>query len=256
MGGHISIESEVGKGSIFTLALMLPKVNKHLSEPEYAKSKVVGYLGERKSILIVDDDVSQREFMFDLLSPLGFDLHLVGRAKDGLEVLENIPIHMALLDITMPEMDGWEMAKIIRERKLTMPVMMLSAVAINQISQLPTEMNHNDYLAKPINIDNLLGKVGHHLDIEWMYQFVQEETLSVDDENNHQLEQKQIQALLDNATIGHLSGFMTELETIQNTINKDVFNKLKTYAQGCNFPDLIEYLNQLSDELAEVPPNE
>ena len=74
MGGEIEVESEVGKGSIFTFELMLPVVRSTRSSSSPIHTEIVGYQGARKKILVVDDKPEMRLVLQNMLAPLGFEV--------------------------------------------------------------------------------------------------------------------------------------------------------------------------------------
>ncbi|WAJ70412.1 ATP-binding protein [Catenovulum adriaticum] len=259
MGGEISLTSQLGVGSCFKLSLMLARVNNSATEPEYNKAHAVAYDGEAKTILVVDDDPNQRQLMDDFLSPLGFKLHLADKPSSALELLAQFKIDLILLDVTMPEMNGWQLAKLLREKKYIMPIIMVSANARDTEKDEQNAGYHDDYMAKPINTDNLLGKIGQQLNLEWMYQFVNEEepqTSQPSAESSVSALPKagkaQYQSLMALAEIGYLSGFKEKLATLQTSYQFDdsSLHKLNELVQSCNFKLITEYLRELIDEQA------
>ncbi|KMT64375.1 ATP-binding protein [Catenovulum maritimum] len=254
MGGQISLVSELNKGSEFTLALMLPKLNNKHSEPEYAKSRAVGYHGDVKQILVVDDDPNQRKLMQDLLEPLGFNIKTAEDGVKALAILQQDAFDLILLDVTMPYMDGWAVARTARKRNFKQPIIMISANArdVNQ----STENYHNDYLTKPINIDSLLGKIGQYLDLEWQYKYLEgsslpkEKSKSIPAKVKPVIAKTQYKDLSALAEIGYLTGFNDKLIQLDQdyTIPDSILADLKKYAAGCDFPRISQYLKGLMNE--------
>lgn len=256
MGGEISLESNLGQGTTFNVRLMLPKLHRESSAtPEQDNYQAVAYLGERKSILIVDDDVQQHRLLGDLLAPLGFSLTFAIDAKQGFEKLAENNIDLMILDVRMPDMDGWQMVKLLREKKYFLPVLMVSANARDTEFDLAAEGYHNGYLAKPVNLDALLGKVGQLLNIQWQYKVI--EKFNPDDEfqltseivEKSPVQAEQYQQLIALAEIGYLSGFKDKFSEIKQHFYfpPDVNSQICEYIELCNFPKMIEYLGELSD---------
>jgi signal transduction histidine kinase/CheY-like chemotaxis protein/purine-cytosine permease-like protein len=255
MGGEISLHSIIGKGSTFTLKLMLSALRHIPNEPEYAKTKAIGYAGDSKNILIVDDDPNQSRLMFDLLSPLGFTVHIANSASDGLDMLTKHDIALVLLDVLMPEMNGWEMVKVIRGSHYKMPVMMVSANARDAEFNQQSEGYHNDYLPKPINLDTLLGKIGQLLNLQWQFKEItspslDEQWLSASSQKEHKpkVSDAQYTALIAMAEIGYLSGFKEQLFNIceQFDCPDDIKSQLLEYLEQCDFPKIIQYLTEIN----------
>lgn len=255
MGGEISLTSTLGQGSTFTFRLMLQSINRQQSEPEYAKTKAIGYDGAKQNILVVDDDENQRRLMQDLLLPLGFTFFSAQDAKQGFKILANNRIDLILLDVQMPEINGWQMVKQLRENRQLMPVIMVSANARDAEFNLQAEGYHNDYIAKPLNFDTVLGKIGGLLALNWQYQNIQqgEATTSEAQRSNStkpMASQSEYQALMALAEIGYLSGFKEKFTELKENyfVADEVNSQLSEYLQLCNFPAIIQYLKELNHE--------
>lgn len=253
MGGEITLSSTLGQGAVFNFRLMLLSINREQSEPEYAKTKAIGYDGRRQNILVVDDDENQRRLMYDLLSPLGFTFFSALDAEQGFEILEENDIDLILLDVRMPVMDGWKMVQLLREKMYLMPVLMVSANARDAEFTLQAEGYHNDYIAKPLNFDTLLGKIGRLLELSWQYQNIQQAsllTVSNNQDTKPLAKAPEYQALIALAEIGYLSGFKNKfLELKENYyLPAEIDSQLSEYLELCNFPAIIQYLNELNHE--------
>ena len=169
MGGDLAVRSEVGKGSIFRVKLLLSEV----SRPRIASTmeyRVRGYAGPRQTVLVVDDNAVQRQLIEDLLAPLGFAIVGAGSGRECLQTVEQLNPSLILLDIAMPEMDGWEVAQWLRRQPGKRPaILILSANAIDPHHQLDAERLYDDMLMKPVDFRQLLKKIHALLDIEWLY---------------------------------------------------------------------------------------
>ena len=169
MGGDISVKSEVGKGSTFRVKLLLSEVTRPriASTMEY---RVRGYAGPRQTILVVDDNEVQRILIRDLLEPLGFVVLSAAGGRECLQIVERTNPNLVLLDIAMPEMDGWEVAQQLRRRHGKRPaILILSANAIDPHHMLEAERLYDDTMMKPIDLRQLLKKIHALVDIEWLY---------------------------------------------------------------------------------------
>jgi signal transduction histidine kinase/CheY-like chemotaxis protein len=169
MGGDIAVRSQVGKGSTFRVKLMLSEV----SRPRIAATRdyrVRGYAGPRQTMLVVDDNAVQRQLLDDLLSPLGFIVVGVGSGRECLQAVDQINPNLILLDIAMPEMDGWEVAQRLRRQPgRRAAILILSANAVDPHHLPDAERLYDDMLMKPIDLRQLLKKIHALLDIEWLY---------------------------------------------------------------------------------------
>lgn len=253
MGGEITLASTLGQGSTFTFRLMLSSISRKQSEPEYAKTKAIGYDGSRQHILVVDDNENQRRLMHDLLSPLGFTFFSAADANEGFDILEKNHIDLILLDVQMPVVNGWAMLKQLRGRMYLMPIIMVSANARDAEFNLQAEGYHNDYIAKPLNFDTLLGKIGIFLELNWQYQNIQPEKKLTENAKygtKPLAKESEYQALIAMAEIGYLSGFKEKLLELKEHyyLPAVVDIQLKEYLELCNFPAIIQYLNELKHE--------
>jgi len=117
-------------------------------------------MGGVASILVVDDNP---KFLADALPMYGYDITI---AEDGLEALkilgkEDTHFDLVLLDVMMPNMDGWDTLKAIRKNKLTetLPVIMLTAVSEDQKVVSGLKIGADDYVVKPFVLPNLLARI-------------------------------------------------------------------------------------------------
>jgi len=259
MGGEITLNSVIGQGSTFTLRLMLSQTHENPKQPEYAINKAISYTGKSKTILVVDDDPNQHRLMQDLLQPLGFIILLAPNAVSGFEILKSNRVDIILLDVRMPEINGWEMAEKLRQQNFLMPILMVSANARDIESNMHNNELHNGYIAKPINLDALLGKIAQLLQIEWQYKSIQKSPKKIPQDNVEntvaiytpsKVTSEHYQTLIAIAEIGYLSGFKDQMKKIDDEfyLPDNVKSQLNEYIALCNFPKIIQYLNELINQ--------
>jgi signal transduction histidine kinase/CheY-like chemotaxis protein len=170
MGGDISVKSEVGKGSTFRVKLLLSEVTRPRIASSTMEYRVRGYAGPRQTVLVVDDNEVQRILIRDLLEPLGFVVLSAASGRECLQIVERTNPNLVLLDIAMPEMDGWEVAQQLRRHHGKRPaILILSANAIDPHHMLEAERLYDDTMMKPIDLRQLLKKIHALVDIEWLY---------------------------------------------------------------------------------------
>ncbi|GGB92024.1 hybrid sensor histidine kinase/response regulator [Marinobacterium zhoushanense] len=169
MGGDLRVQSEQGQGSRFSVSLMLPWLDPQSREKTKAKH-LIGYDGDRRTVCLVDDDPVLRGLLADLLAPLGFHTLEAHDAEACLALLHNSRPDLFLLDISMPGMNGLQLAQELRRRGIDSPILMLSADAREYRTEPETDPVYNDYLVKPVENQALLDKVGRHLELVWIYQ--------------------------------------------------------------------------------------
>jgi CheY-like chemotaxis protein len=171
LGGEISVSSEPGKGSRFTVKIMLPEPFDVATEAFY-RPRIRGYAGERKTLLLVDDNPAHLAVIEHLLAPLGFIVHLAADGAAGLELAARCQPDLVVLDIQMPGMNGWQVAARLREQSdPRLKVIMVSANA-NAHERPPggeAGSPHDAFLMKPVELDVLLDRIGDQLGLTWLH---------------------------------------------------------------------------------------
>jgi signal transduction histidine kinase/DNA-binding response OmpR family regulator/CHASE3 domain sensor protein len=144
-------------------ALFLHRTIGNLPE---AKQQIINNLYDKeavfhdKKILLVDDDMRNVFALSKILKERGMDVIKTENGKNALEMLEQNPgIHLVLMDIMMPEMDGYEAMKIIRSqvRHAKLPIIALTAKAMKEDKQKSIDAGANDYITKPVDVERLLS---------------------------------------------------------------------------------------------------
>jgi signal transduction histidine kinase/DNA-binding NarL/FixJ family response regulator len=169
MQGRMGVESVLGKGSTFWMEVALPALLDDEVALEKTESHVVGYSGERKRILVVDDNVGNTSMLVSLLEPLGFELDTAQNGQEALLRAEEHRPDLVLLDLVMPEMNGLEAATVIREnREFTETKIIGTSATVTDSDYKETFVAACDaFVSKPMRIDLLLEKIRELLGIEW-----------------------------------------------------------------------------------------
>jgi PAS domain S-box-containing protein len=173
MGSTIHVKSTLGKGSTFWLDLEFPSAKRYLDvAPFQSKRWLVGFVGNKRKVLIVDDNQVNRDLLCRMLARLGFE---VAEAENGQECLykavEFLP-DVILMDLLMPVMGGLEAARRVRElSKLKNVVLIaLSASVFETTQQESILAGCDDFVPKPIEANQLLEQLRVHLGLEWIYE--------------------------------------------------------------------------------------
>ncbi len=176
MGGELNVESTPGQGSTFTARLYLSEVVAPGPRGITLHRPVSGYVGARRSLLVVDDHPAQRQMLAGMLLPLGFRIRESGTGQECLEsVLEERP-DAVLLDVTMDDMDGWETARRIRARGIgpeLMPIIMVSANAFENQPEKLAASGAQAFVDKPVIESELQVALQRHLQLEWVAELPQ-----------------------------------------------------------------------------------
>ncbi|MBD8892162.1 hybrid sensor histidine kinase/response regulator [Roseibium litorale] len=166
LGGAIGLSSEPGKGSRFEVRLMLAAVTQS-PKARQKEERITGYKGVRKTIAVADDNPDHRALVCEILKPLGFAVLEAGNGAECLTLLNDPLPDLYLLDILMPDMNGWQLLQELRTRGIQAPVIMLSANIADAALRPGGSELHNDSLSKPFNVGQLLAKLRKHLDLDW-----------------------------------------------------------------------------------------
>ncbi len=173
MGSQIQVHSQLGEGSTFCfdIELLLAAEWRHTA-PTASGERLVGYQGERKSILIVDDKWENRSVIVNLLEPLGFTVIEAENGQEGLTQASQIQPDLIITDIVMPVMDGYQFLQEIRhsEPLKALPVIVSSASVSSTHQQQSLDTGGDDFLSKPVQADELFQMLRKHLKLTWTYQ--------------------------------------------------------------------------------------
>jgi len=169
LGGNLEMESKVGSGTRFRVTMMLSHVSGQMLEPTEAR-RVTGYEGERRSILVVDDDIQQLTLMCHLLETLGFEATAAPSGEIAVDLSAATPFDLAILDISMPGLSGWETASVLRSQwGAALRIVMLSAnVQESRRPNIGTQV-HDLFIAKPFEIDAAIDAIGDQLNLQWIW---------------------------------------------------------------------------------------
>jgi len=174
MGSSIHVTSQLGTGSTFWFDLTLPVVatSDLITSQANSKGDIVGYSGEQRKILVVDDNDQSRAIVRALLEPLGFSVWEASNGQEGLEQAIQYKPNAMLADLVMPVMDGFEMIRRLRVHPQVedMKIIACSASAYETDQHKSAEAGCNDFLPKPIVTKSLLEKLQFHLGLEWVHE--------------------------------------------------------------------------------------
>ena len=112
------------------------------------------------SILVAEDDDSLRKLMCAALKQNGYMPYPAVDGEDALDVMERISVDLVISDIMMPKIDGYELVKQLRAARYEMPVLMVTAKDSFTDKQKGFMAGTDDYMVKPINIDEMILRVG------------------------------------------------------------------------------------------------
>lgn len=170
MNGSIEVESELGKGSTFTITIPHKIANKDYTNRNIKDSNEcdIDFMGKR--ILLAEDNELNAEITTTILSEMGFEVKAV---EDGIFCVNEIQHQPAntydliLMDIQMPNMDGYKATHCIRRllqpEKANIPIIAMSANAFEEDKKKAFDVKMNDYITKPIDFQKMEQVLRHIL---------------------------------------------------------------------------------------------
>ncbi|MBF0264593.1 MAG: response regulator [Gammaproteobacteria bacterium] len=168
MGGTIEVCSELHKGSCFTVNMnfALPNGDEIKTYQEQQYFNVIDKDNDYQNftigtILLVEDNEVNQMLAETIILEAGFKVYTAENGIKAIEYLRKETVELVLMDINMPEMDGYQATKIIREElKLTdLPIIAMTANALTGDRQKSFDAGMNDYISKPISSSALLNKI-------------------------------------------------------------------------------------------------
>jgi len=180
MGSHIQVKSEPGKGSSFWFDVELPSVVLEQPDAQNPERRMTGHTGRQLTVLIAEDEPSNRSMLSNLLSPLGFDVVLAQDGREELEKAREVLPDVILTDLVMPGIDGVEAVRRIRQMPELQGVVIIatSANVFEQDTQQMLSAGCDAFITKPIKARHLFEVLETHLNFEWIYEVPEFQTVA------------------------------------------------------------------------------
>ena len=116
------------------------------------------YPNNDPTILVIDNDPSTSAVFKKLLTSKDYHVLTTNSSKESLDIVQRIMLDLIILDLLMPEMDGWQLCTAIREMTRT-PILIISAIESSEIITKTLNLGADDYLVKPVSSYTLLAHV-------------------------------------------------------------------------------------------------
>lgn len=168
MNGDISVKSEPGKGTCFTVEISCRKIpEEELQQQMEEQPENVSLAGRR--LLLAEDNGLNAEIAMTILQDADAEVELAADGKIAVDKLKDVPVgyyDAILMDIQMPNMNGYEATKAIRkltDERAKMPIIAMTANAFEEDRQAALAAGMDDYVAKPVEISELFRTIMKHL---------------------------------------------------------------------------------------------
>lgn len=159
MGGKLSLISEEGEGSVFSFELSFDYSTEPIDK-EDRKSSMAFNDSYKYKILLIEDNLLNQKLAKNVLNNQGYNVEIADNGTLGLELLKKHPYDLILMDIQMPELDGYQTAEIIREELgLNIPIIAMTAHSILGEKEKCLKAGMDDFISKPFDQEELFKKI-------------------------------------------------------------------------------------------------
>ncbi|ACA15153.1 integral membrane sensor hybrid histidine kinase [Methylobacterium sp. 4-46] len=243
MGGEITVASALGRGSTFRLRLMLSSLAES-GRAAPAEAPVRGYAGRRRTIFVVDDDPAHRDLMREILTPLGFTLLSAADGPSCLDLAAGCRPDLFLLDIAMPGMNGWELARRLRAEGHGPARIAMMSANVHEISPVRGEdAPHDAIIAKPFDLRDFLSRIQALLGLDW----ITAEAPPVRT-GPRRATPEQVAELIRLGRIGHVRGIEAKLAEIEAETPAPFVAELRGLVQAYDLPRYMAVLEGMSGD--------
>ena len=232
MNGNITVASQEGKGSVFTVNVEIKEGTPEAGETVITR-QVTGIDNPQETyrILVVDDKEENRQVVVNFLQLVGFQTNEAINGEDAITKFEQWNPHLIIMDKQMPVMDGYEATRHIRETEKTgkTPIIVVTASGLNNEKENATTPDIQGYIRKPFRESELFSAIGKALGIGYIYE--------------------------EDTTTNTLSRYQVNPKAIVEDISKlptSLVSQMLEAVEGADFHLLIQLIKTIGNENAEL----
>jgi signal transduction histidine kinase/CheY-like chemotaxis protein/purine-cytosine permease-like protein len=212
MGGELSVKSVPDQGTSFQVRLFLSEVRVPQAVV-HVEHDIIGYQGPRRLVLVVDDHIEHRRVLAGMLEPLGFNIAQAASGQEAIRQAALLHPDLILMDLSMPQMDGWETSRLIRRNAMSQaPIIVISANAFADDRERSVNAACNDYMAKPVHTPELLERIQKQLGLQWLRRTAPLPTPVL--ESSVRPSAEDLEALRELGAMGYIRGILEKLDAI------------------------------------------
>ncbi len=186
MGSTIQVQSEMNVGSIFWFDVDLYQAEEWVKTSQIDhRGQIIGIKDRQPKIVVIDDKWANRSVVSNLLSPIGFEVFEANDGQEGWEKILEVQPDLIVTDLLMPELDGYELIKRVRDSENFKDIVIIvSSASVFETDQYRSlEAGGNTFIPKPVQATELLEKLQKYLDLEWVYE-AKEDPLAIASDTN------------------------------------------------------------------------
>lgn len=252
MGSRLQLKSTYGEGTTFWFDVDLEAGENPVESAVLKSSGVIGYQGKSIKILIVDDRWENRSVIINMLEPLEFQIFEANNGEEGIEKALQLHPDLIITDLAMPIVNGFEMTNKLRETAEfeKIPIIASSASVFNFDRQQSQKAGCNDFLIKPVQLEELLAQLQTYLELTWIYDDTEIEVQA----SKENLESsdivppiEELAVLYEAAQDGFIAEIIEEANRLKNSNSQYTCfaNKILKLAQDFDDEAILDLLEQI-----------
>jgi signal transduction histidine kinase len=267
MGSEIQVSSEIGTGSTFWFDLVLPVVATVAKAKLVSAGNIIGYKGQQRTILVVDDKLPNRLVLQNLLEPLGFKIVLAENGQEEVTIAQEIQPDLILTDMLMPVMTGFEAVPKIRQlpELNNIVIIAVSASVFEADKEKTLSIGCNDFLPKPVEAAKLFALLETHLKLEWIYEEPVKENEAAHEMQTEEVagplilpSPEELATLFQLATLGNLREIQIQATHLEQQDKKyrPFVGKLRKFAKAYEDEQILAWLEPLMVDMVTTIPTQ
>ncbi|MEF7614675.1 ATP-binding protein [Aquincola sp. MAHUQ-54] len=260
MGGEMTVKSQLGVGTKFTIRLFLPELRAEQAATAQVQQRRTGYAGPRRRVLAVDNEEVDRGFLASVLEPLGFEVVHAASGEEALARVAAVAPDAILMDLAMPGIDGWETLRRLRAQGLSAaPAAIVSANAFDKGLENDVGIAPEDFIVKPVRVPELLDWLGRRLALQWTHAPAappsREAGAGGPAATGRLPPRDQLEALDELVSLGYVRGIVRKLDEIEagDAATRRFVSRLRALAQGFQLDAMHAALREALAGTAATP---
>ncbi|MFM6277645.1 MAG: response regulator, partial [Dolichospermum sp.] len=257
MGSQLEVKSELGVGTLFEFEIQCSLADNWAKANTMTNlGQIVGYSGQRRQILVVDDRWENRSVIVSLLAPLGFIVKEANHGEEALQQALKNPPDLIISDLKMPIMDGWEMLTQIRElAELKNTIVIISSASVFDTDRQKSSISGGQgFLPKPVKAEELYWILAQQLHLDWIYAesaaTATEISVEVTDQKIVVPPAADLAILLEYAMQGQIREISHELKRLEQNgeVYRPFIDKMTLMLRGYKIVKIREFLQNVSKQ--------